>query len=92
MRISDPALRKFWQKGRAKGIDPKSVERLKLLLSQLDAATQPEDMQRPGNSFHALTGDRKGQYAVEVRAQWRLVFEWKDGEAVLVRMEDYHGN
>ena len=92
MRISDPVLRRFWRTGRAKGIDPKSADRLVLLLTQLDAATSPEDMNRAGYGFHALKGDRKGQYALEVRAQWRLVFEWQNGEAILVSMEDYHGN
>ncbi len=91
MRISDKILRKFWEHGRAKGIDPKSSERLILLLTQLNAATCPEDMDRAGNGFHRLKGDRQAQFAFEVRAQWRLVFEWSDGEAVLVRMEDYHG-
>jgi proteic killer suppression protein len=46
----------------------------------------------PGNRFHTLKGDRQGQYAVTVRANWRLVFEW-DGEHVIrVRQEDYHGD
>jgi toxin HigB-1 len=49
-------------------------------------------MNQPGFAFHPLKGNRRGQYAVEVRAQWRLVFEWQDGEAVRVRQEDYHGD
>jgi toxin HigB-1 len=90
MRFTDKALKNFWRTGRAKGIDPKSVDRLKDLLSALDSATCPEDMSIPGWGFHPLIGDRKGQYVVEIRAQWRLVFEWIDGEAVRVRSEDYH--
>lgn len=90
MRISDKSLRRLWSKDETKGIDPQSVERLRELLSMLNAATEPEDMNQPGFAFHALKGDRKGQYAVEVRAQWRLVFEWEDGEAVRVNMVDYH--
>jgi toxin HigB-1 len=92
MRIADPTLRKFWRTGRAKGIDPMSAARLEMLLTQLDVATSPDDMNRAGYGFHRLKGDRKSQYAVEVRAQWRIVFEWQNGEAVLVRLEDYHGN
>lgn len=91
MRISDKTLRRFWTKGRDKGIDPRSSDRLKELLSMLDAATRPDDMNQPGYAFHALTGNRKGQFAVEIRANWRLVFEWENGEAVRVCMEDYHG-
>jgi proteic killer suppression protein len=91
MRFSDKPLQKFWRSGRAKGIDSRSVARLKELLSMLDAATQPGDLNQPGYAFHALTGNRAGQYAVEIRANHRLVFEWEDGEPVRVRMEDYHG-
>lgn len=91
MRFSEKTLRQFWKRGRAKGIDPRSYDRLKELLSMLDAATRPEDMAQPGSAFHPLKGNRKGQYAVEVRANWRLVFEWEDGEPVRVRLEDYHG-
>lgn len=57
----------------------------------LDAAARPADMDQPGYAFHSLTGNRRGQYVVEIRANWRLVFEWEDGEPVRVRMEDYHG-
>ena len=84
-------LKNFWQKGRAKGIDPKSAERLEELLSALDVASKPEDMNVPGWGFHALTGNRKGQYAVEIRAQYRLVFEWENGQPVRVNEEDYPG-
>jgi toxin HigB-1 len=91
MRFSDKALKRFWEKGIAKGVDPKSAERLKDLLSALDQAAAPEEMNIPGWAFHPLKGDRKGQYAVEIRANHRLVFEWTDGEAVRVRQEDYHG-
>jgi toxin HigB-1 len=91
MRISDGTLRRFWKDGRAKGIDPQSGERLRELLSMLAAATKPEDMAQPGYDFHPLKGNRKGQYALEIRSKEKLIFEWEDGEAVRVRMEDYHG-
>ena len=89
--FSDKALKRFWSKGSAKGIDPISSDRLKRLLDALDAATKPEDMDIIGYGFHALKGDRAGQYAVTIRAQWRLVFEWEDGAPVKVHREDYHG-
>lgn len=91
MRFSDGTLKRFWKSGRAKGIDPRSAEHLADLLSALDAATRPEDMNFPGWDFHPLTGNRRGQYAVEIRGLFRLVFEWENGEAVRIRSEDYHG-
>ena len=85
-------LQALWQRGRAKGIDPKSLKRIKRILSALHAATKPEDLNLPGFKFHELKGDRKGEYAVTVRANFRIVFEWEQGRAVRVNEEDYHGD
>ena len=45
----------------------------------------------PGNRLEALRGDRKGQYSIN--RQWRLCFEWPDGQAGPDNVEivDYHG-
>jgi toxin HigB-1 len=82
----------LWEKGRTKGIDPKSLKKIKRILSALNVATKPEDMRLPGLSFHELSGDRKGEYAVTVRANFRIVFEWENGKPVRVNEEDYHGD
>jgi proteic killer suppression protein len=47
-------------------------------------------MLNPGNRFHALKGDRKGQYAINVNKQWRVCFEWREGNAYNVEITDYH--
>jgi toxin HigB-1 len=89
--FSDKVLKRFFETGASKGIDPKSRQRLTDILDALDAATKPDDMDLPGFAFHPLKGDRQAQFAVTVRAQWRIVFEWQDGRPVKVRQEDYHG-
>jgi proteic killer suppression protein len=86
------ALKALWEKGRTKGIDPKSLRKVQRILSALDAATSPEDMRLPGFGLHELKGNRKGQYAITVRANFRIVFEWDNGRAVRVNEEDYHGD
>ena len=86
------ALQALWERGRAKGIDPKSLKRIRRILSALHAATKPEDLNLPGFKFHELKGNRKGEYAVTVRANFRVVFEWEEGMAVRVNEEDYHGD
>lgn len=47
-------------------------------------------MNNPGNHFHALSGNRKGQYAIRVNRQWRVCFEWQDGNAYNVEITDCH--
>jgi proteic killer suppression protein len=85
------ALQALWERNETKGIDPKSLTKIKRILSALNAATTPEDLNLPGLKFHELKGDRRGEYAVTVRANFRIVFEWADGQAMRVREEDYHG-
>ena len=47
-------------------------------------------MLNPGNKFHALKGDRKGQITISINKQWRVYFEWHDGNAFNVGIVDYH--
>ena len=47
----------------------------------------------PGNRLQALRGDRAGQYSIRINRQWRLCFEWPDGQGGPDNVEivDYHG-
>jgi len=47
-------------------------------------------MLNPGNSFQALGGTRKGQYAIRINKQWRICYEWHDGNAFKAEIVDYH--
>ena len=80
-------LQAYWERGRMKGMDPKSEARINRLLSGLMAATRPEDMDVAGNYFHRVKGKRN-QYAVAIRAKWELTFEWEGGAAVRVDEEE----
>ena len=40
--------------------------------------------------LHALKGSRKGQWAVNVNARWRICFRFRDGHAYDVEIVDYH--
>jgi proteic killer suppression protein len=53
----------------------------------LDAVCHPDEYR-----YHDLKGDRDGQYAVTIRGNWRIVFEWDGEHAVRVRQEDYDGD
>jgi len=47
-------------------------------------------MLNPGNKFHALRNDRKGQYAIRINNRWRVCFEWHEDDAYNVQIIDYH--
>lgn len=59
-------------------------------LSALDAATRPENMNRPGWDLHPLKGGLAGHWTVSVNGNWRLTFAFEDGDAMLVDYQDYH--
>ena len=43
-----------------------------------------------GFRLHLLKGERKGQWAMSVSGNWRLVFEFEDGNVTNVDLVDYH--
>jgi proteic killer suppression protein len=44
----------------------------------------------PANRLEKLKGDREGQYSIRINAQWRICFDWIDGDALNVEIVDYH--
>lgn len=83
-------LKLFYETGNKAGIQPKHSEVLRMLLFQLANATKPEDMCTPGNNFHTLKGDLQGYYSVKVNGNWRVIFQFENGDAILVDYVDYH--
>lgn len=66
------------------------VDRIRRILARLAAARSPGDMDVPGFRLHALKRDLKGFWAVTVRANWRVIFRFEDGDALDVDYLDYH--
>jgi proteic killer suppression protein len=61
----------------------------KLLL--IDAAESVQDLRSPpGNRLEKLSGNRKGQYSIRMNDQWRICFQWIQGNAIDVEIVDYH--
>jgi toxin HigB-1 len=83
-------LEQFFYTGNKKGIKPEHSSRLERILDRLNAASAIKDMDFPGSFLHPLRGDKEGQYAVRVSGNWRIFFEFKDGEAYVVDYDDYH--
>ena len=83
-------LRNFYRFGEKSGIIPEHASRLQVILQLLDAASKPEQLNLPGLRFHKLQGQLKGFYAVNVRANWRIIFKFENEDVVLVDYLDYH--
>ena len=69
--------------------DIQNVARRKL--EYLHRARTLNDLRMPpGNRLEPLRGDREGQHSIRVNDQWRVCFEWQDGNAGRVEIVDYH--
>ncbi|MDA1273714.1 MAG: type II toxin-antitoxin system RelE/ParE family toxin [Verrucomicrobia bacterium] len=88
--IRHKGLLKFYKTGVAAGIQATHANRLRMLLAALDTAQTIRDMNVPSFRLHPLKGRMKGRWAVSVSGNWRLTFEFRDGDAYLIDYEDYH--
>jgi len=83
-------LEDFFYDGTRKSIQAKHASKLAAILDRLDAANEIKDMNYPGSGLHQLLPKAKGRWAIKVSGNWRLTFEFKDGDALNVAVEDYH--
>jgi proteic killer suppression protein len=71
---------------------PQDIQQVALRkLRMLNRAVTLNDLRvPPANRLEELTGDRAGQYSIRINEQWRICFDWRDGDALNVEIVDYH--
>ena len=91
MRIRHRGLRALAEQNRTRQLPPDLVPKLRRVLTLLDEARHPGDLaDQPGYPLHPLKGDMAGLWSIRVSGNWRVVFGFKDREAVDVDLVDYH--
>ncbi|MBW4048280.1 MAG: peptidase [Proteobacteria bacterium] len=83
-------LETFYRTGSKAGIQPHHADKLKVLLTALDNAKGPQDMNAPAWRLHPLTGKLAEHWAVWVNGNWRITFRFTGEDAELVDYQDYH--
>ncbi len=83
-------LERFATTGSKAGIQPSHAERLRRLVTALDVAAKPDDMNAPGNNLHRLKGALEGHWSIKVNGNWRLTFVFTGEDVELVDYLDYH--
>jgi proteic killer suppression protein len=83
-------LEDFFAHGKKSGIQPHHARKLQLILTLLNRARTPDDVNGPGLFRHALTGRQAGHWAVRVDGNWRVVFAFEGTDVILVDYLDYH--
>jgi toxin HigB-1 len=58
-------------------------------LAAIDNAATLEALRQPAFDFHALRG-RPRRYSIHINGPWCITFEWREGRALRVDLEQYH--
>lgn len=83
-------LRRLFETGSTSGVQASHAKRLRMQLAALDTAKVIADMDVPGFRLHRLKGALQARWSVSVNGNWRITFEFKDGNAYVLDYEDYH--
>lgn len=83
-------LRQLFETGKAAGVQASHAKRLRLQLTALDTARTIDDMDIPGFRLHPLKGAMKERWSITANGNWRITFEFTDGDAYVLDYEDYH--
>ena len=84
------ALELYATKGDRSKLQQQHVNKIKTILTRLDAAKNAQMMNQPGYNFHSLTGEYEGFYAVKVSGNYRIIFRFEGENAYDVNYLDYH--
>lgn len=90
IKIKNKALRELFKTGRSNKINPTLKRRAVMVLDALNQAEKLSDLKVPGFDFHALKGHQPTRYTIHINGPWCITFEFKDGEARKVDLEQYH--
>jgi proteic killer suppression protein len=88
--IRHKGLKRLYADDDPRGVLKEHAVKLRDILARLDAASAVSDMDLPGFRLHPLKGELKGSWAVTVRANWRVIFRFVEGDALDVDYADYH--
>ncbi len=88
--VRHKGLKSLYERGRSSGLNPNWIRRIRAILARLDAGAEPGDLDQPGLRLHPLKGKYRGDWAVDVSGDWRVIFRFEKGDVYDVDLIDYH--
>lgn len=83
--------RKIWEGERIRGLPVEIQEIARRKLRMLNNSQNVSDLMiPPSNRLEKLKGNFKAFYPIRINDQWRIIFQWKNGNAEQVEIIDYH--
>ena len=89
VRFRHKGLAELFERGRSRKVKPDLRDRCVRRLDALDQAESLQELNLPGFDFHPLRG-KPQRYSIHVNGPWCITFEWKEGNATSVDLEQYH--
>ena len=83
-------LEALYERNSTKGVQAEHAPKLRRILSALDVAVAPGDLDIPGFGLHPLKGRLRGHWSIWVSGNWRVTFRFIDSDIELVDYLDYH--
>ena len=83
-------LKRLYETGSTSGVQAAHANRLRMQLAALDTAGVIDDMDIPGYRLHPLKGNLAGRWSISVSGNWRITFQFRNGNAFVLDYEDYH--
>ena len=83
-------LKRLFERDDRIGIRPDLVDTVEEILTVLDDAANPQELNLPGYRLHPFKGGLKEFWSVTVRANWRIIFRFEGTDALDVELIDYH--
>ncbi len=83
-------LEEFFYENSKRGIRPEHAKKLNRILDWLDMTESIRDLEVSDYGLHPLKGELEGLWAVKVSGNWRVVFEFDNGNAYMIDYLDYH--
>jgi proteic killer suppression protein len=89
--FKDKEAEKIFRRERSRRLPEDLVRSALRKLRMLNRALSLADLRvPPANHLEKLKGDRASQYSIRINDQWRICFQWQDGDAFDVEIVDYH--
>jgi len=83
-------LETFYKTGSTRGIQAEHATKIRRILTALDIANVPADLNMPTFKLHPLKGDFNGHWSIYVNGNWRITFRFVGADVELVNYLDYH--
>ena len=89
--FGDKESEKIWNGIRSKKLPSEIQNVARRKLRMLNNAQEVNDLRiPPANKLEKLKGDLKDYYSIRINNQWRIIFQWKNNDAYVVKIVDYH--